>query len=142
MRNWPPMSVMMHDGHIDQEDRSVPEVLQQRAAGDGAEGHGDARGGAPDPERLLPLGVIGEDAGEDGQAGREDEGGGHPHQGPGGDEGAGRMAHGGGGREEAEEDEPDLHDALATQPVAHATAGQAAVRQRPGCRRRRSTAAR
>ncbi len=39
--------------------------------------------GSPDAQCLLALGWVGEDAREDGQAGREDEGGGDAHQRPG-----------------------------------------------------------
>ena len=86
IRNPPATSVTTTIGHVDEEDRPVPEVLEQRPADDRPEGHGDARGRPPDPQRLLPLGRIREDAREDGQAGREDEGRRHAHQRPGGDQ--------------------------------------------------------
>ena len=91
IRSPPAMSVTIDDRHVDEEDRPVPEVLEQRPADDRPEGHGDARRRPPDPERLLPLGWVREDAREDGQAGREDEGRRHAHQRPGGDQRAGRV---------------------------------------------------
>ena len=75
-----------HDAHetewdVDQEDRSVPEVRDQRATSDRSECDGDARGRSPDAECLGPLVRVIEDDRQGRERRGEDERGRTTHQG-------------------------------------------------------------
>ncbi len=68
-----------HDRHVDQEDRAPPEVGEEHAAGDRADGDGDADSAGPDADGLGLLLAL-EDVHEDGEGGRHHEGGAEAHQ--------------------------------------------------------------
>ena len=129
------------DRDVDQEHRSPPEVLQQQAAGDGTECHGEAAGRRPDADGLRPLAGLGEDVGEDGERGGEHERGADAHGGPGGDEPFGAAGEG----SPAPRSRRTAPGRSASHPCARTgrrgSRTPAAGRRRRGRRRRRSTGA-
>ena len=65
--------------HVDEEDRSPPEVVEQQAADDRAERDAEARGRGPDADRHRALARVGEDADQQRQRRRHDERGAGAH---------------------------------------------------------------
>ncbi len=92
-----------HHGHVDQEDRAPPEVLEQPAAGHRADGDSHAGHGGPDGDGLPPLPAVGEHVGDDRQRGGHDQRAADAHQGPGADELVGAVG-------QRRQDRPDAHD--------------------------------
>ena len=105
------------EGHVDEEDRAPPEVLEQQAGGDRAERTTDAGERRPDRDRLRAL-VEREAVHDDREGRRHDERGADAHHGAGGDELARVVGLAGDEAGEAEHDEAELQRALATEPVA------------------------
>ena len=111
-----------HEGHVDQEHRPPPEVLQQEAAGHRADGGAGAGEAGPDGDGLGPF-VGREDVGEDRQRRRHDQGGADAHDGPEGGELPGGAAEGA-----TEDQEAGGEGALAAEAVADGAGGE----QQPG----------
>src|SRR5262249_35337143 len=57
-------------GNVDEEDPPPAGAVDERAADQPRRGGADAAEPAPDPERLVPLGALGEGGGDDRQGGR------------------------------------------------------------------------
>ena len=113
--------------HVDQEDRAPPEVLQQRAAEDRADRHGETDRTGPDPDGPTTLARV-EDVGDDRQRHRHDGRAADPHQGAGRDELAGALGVRGEQRRQAEQHQTDHQEALAAGAVAEHPEGE----QQPG----------
>ncbi len=109
--------------HVDEEDRAPPEVLEQPAGGDGADGRATAGDAGPDRDGLRPF-VGGEDVGEDRQRRRHDEGGGDTHDRPGDDHRGRRVGEAGHHRADEEQGEAGLEGALAAEAVAEGPGGE------------------
>ena len=118
---------------VDQEDRAPPEVGEQQAADDRADGHADAHGGGPDADGPGPLPRV-EHVGDDRQRLRHDRRGAQAHRRPGEDELIGVVRVRGEQREQAERGHADHQHALAADPVADHAEGeqQAGEHQRVG----------
>ena len=79
------------DRHIDQENRTPPEVFEQPASGDRSGGHADAHHGGPQADRLGARYRVGEDVRDQRQGGREDHRGADAHRGASPDQGVRRV---------------------------------------------------
>ena len=112
------------DGHVDQEDRAPPEVGQQQAADDRAEGHADADGTAPQGDRPLAFGPVAEHVADDGQRRGDHQRGADAHARPGGDEGADVAGEGRPGRARGEDRQAGQERLLAADPVGQAARGE------------------
>ncbi len=113
--------------HIDQEDRSPPEMVEQQAARDRADRNRHADCCRPDADGTSPFPRV-EDVGDDRQRLRHDRGAAQAHGGPRPDELPGRVRVRGDQRGDAEHRHPDHQHPLAADPVADHAEGE----QQPG----------
>ena len=116
------------DRHVDEEDRSPPEVLEQVTAGDRADRHTDARDPRPDADGAAAF-ARREDVGEDRQRRRHDERGAEALDRARHDEDAGRSRERRRERAAAEDHEPDEQRRLAAVTVAGAARDQEEARE-------------
>ena len=100
-----------HEGDVDEEDRSPPEVLEEEAAGHRADGGPGAGQAGPQGDGLGPL-LGREDVGQDRQRRRHDQGGADAHDRPEGDDLAGRIGEGRRRGGHAEDQEADVSASL------------------------------
>ena len=107
-----------HDGHVDQEHRSPPEVGQQEPAQDRAERHPEPGRSRPDADGPDPVPFGGEDIGEDRERARHEGGSAHAHDGPGQRQAVRGSRPGGERRSAAEDDQAGHEDPLPADPVA------------------------
>ena len=112
------------DRHVDEQDPLPAQVLGQHAAEQHARGAARAGDGAPDAQRAVALGALGEGVGHDRQRGGGDQRGAEALQGARADEpdvGLGQAAE---QRREREDDEADHEELAAAQEVGEAAAEQ------------------
>ena len=119
---------------VHEEDRAPREVLEEVAAGHGAERHGDAGAGRPDPDGRCALLAVSEDVDQDRERRREDERRPDAHEGTRPDELGRGGGHGGQRGGQREDHEPQLEGELAPEPVAEVAEGeqQSAEHERVG----------
>ena len=108
------------DRDVDPEHRAPREVLEQQAAGDRADGHGETGEAGPDGDRPAPLAGIAEHVGQDRQRRRHDQRAADAHERPAGDQVDGRRRQRRRGRADGEQHDADLQGALAAEAVAEA----------------------
>ncbi len=112
-----------HQRDVDEEHRSPPEVLEQEATGDRADGRPGAGQAGPEGDGLGPL-VGREDRGQDRQRRRHDQGGADPHERPEGDELAGGCGEGRRGGAAAEDHKTDGQSPFAAEAVTQGPGGE------------------
>ena len=112
------------DRHVDEQDPLPAEVLGEHAAEQHARGAARAGDGAPDAQRAVALGALGEGVGHDRQRGGGDERGAEALQGARGDEPDVGLRQAAEQRGEREDDEADHEELAAAQEVGEAAAEQ------------------
>ena len=128
--------------HQGEEHAAPPEVLEQQPAGDRADRDRDADDRAPDADRLGPFAALGEGVRDDRQRRREDHRREDAHHQPHRDQLAGARAERAEPAGRREPEQADDQGGPSTEAVAETAGRRAPTRRTPGCRRRRSTAAR
>lgn len=120
------------DGHVDEEDRAPPEVLQEEAADGGPGGGADDGHRAPHTDRGVALDLVVEGQADERQGRGHHDGGPHAQQGAGEDErpDGGRQGGREGGQAEDAQAE-DVHPPVAD-PVAQGARAQQQAREDEG----------
>ena len=108
---------------VDEEHEAPVAVLDEPAAGHGADHDAEAADGGPDPDRLAAL-VRGEHGGEDGERRRHDERAADAHQRAGQDEHVRRAGERREARAEAEDEQAEGERLLAAEAVAERAGGE------------------
>ena len=112
------------DRHVDEQHPLPAGVLGQEAAEQHAGGAAGAGDRAPDAQRAVALGALGEGRGDDRQRGRGEDRGAEALDGAGGDQPARALGETTGQRGGGEEDQAGDEDAAAAEQVGHAPAEQ------------------